>query len=95
MKKVNFGIKLKDYKGESVGKMDQLNEIMATVLQMSSEGNPIKMNTWAINLYVKKELELDDADIQTLIDFFTQNNQVPNITKAAVIEILESAKTEV
>jgi len=95
MKKVNFGIKLVDYKGDSVGKFDNLNEIMATILQGSPQGNPVKMNTWAVNLYVKKELELDDADIQTLIDFFTNDKQVPNITKAAVIEILQKAKTEV
>ena len=92
MKKVNFDTDLKDYKGESVGK---LNEIIATILQASPKGNPVKMNSWAVNLYVKKELELDDADIQTLIDFFTQDEKVPNITKAAVIEILQKAKTEV
>ena len=85
MKKVNFGTDLKDFKGESVGK---LNEVMASVLQATPEGNPVKMNSWAVNLYVKKVIELDDADIQTLIDFFTNNKQVPNITKAAVIEIL-------
>jgi len=92
MKKVNFGVDIKDFKGEAVGK---LNEVFANVLQMSTEGNPVKMNSWAVNLYVKGEIEVDDADLQMLIDFITNNKQIPNITKAAALEVMQKAKTEV
>ena len=89
MKKVNFDVEIKSFNGESAGK---LKEVVANILQMATTGNPVKMNVWAIDTYKNGFIEIDDADLNWLEDFFKGNDKIPNITKATVLTALQEAK---
>jgi len=92
MKKVNFGISIDGIDGKPLG---DLKEVFGNVLLNSTEGNPIKMKTWAFDMYKNGFVEMDEADLEWLITFTTNDKRIPNITKAAALEVMQEAKTEV
>ncbi|MDR7856093.1 hypothetical protein [Tissierella sp.] len=85
--KLNLDKNLITLKGEPTG--ENLNDILANMLAMSTVGKPAKMITWAVNLTNNGEIEIDKDDARFLIELITDNQQYVNLAKAQLLDEIE------
>lgn len=69
-----------------------VNILLANTLANSNKLNPLKAMGWALSLSKDGTIEIDDVDKKTLTDFIEANEQLPNLTKYAIIKALEKSE---
>jgi len=70
--------------GETVGK------VLASILAMQAKGDPLKYMSWALDMHAGKTVDLDPSDLETLKSFVTSNEQMTNLLKYHILNIINS-----
>jgi hypothetical protein len=86
--KLSLDKKFKSLSGEELQGMT-MGQLLAEAISQSNKGNSIKIYNWALKLYNKEELEMDETDFKTLKDMVESNETLSNIIKAQLILELE------
>jgi len=96
MKKViiNLNKPAKDLKGKAI-EGSNLGEMLADVLAMHNEGKQaLKFYGWALNLAAGKDLELDQADVNTLKEFVESSKQMTVMLSAQILLEIDCAQKD-
>lgn len=88
--KIDLNFQLKNLDGTDM-QCDQAHagRILAQVLAESNKGNSVKLMSWAIKLYDKETIELDDTDLETLRAFVNNTEFLKNLAKYQIINELK------
>lgn len=76
---------------EGTESKETIGKILASVLAAQSKGDPLKFMSWAMDLYHGKDIVLDPTDLETLKIFVTGNEQMTNLLKYQILNILTSS----
>ncbi len=90
--KVNLNFALKDLDGEEI-KNSIAGHIVANQLAAALKSpDPVKFWGWALRLKDKENsvLDLDKSDAKTLRDFVENNDNLPVLTKAQVLDAIDN-----
>jgi len=91
--KVDFNIPLYGLNGnpavDETGKETTLGKIFASILANSNKGNPLKLMGIAKKMWNAEALQLDRADRKMLVEFVENETQLTNLTKDAIIELID------
>lgn len=85
--KLNLDKNLITLKGEPTG--EKLNDILANMLAMSTQGKPAQMITWAVNLTNNGEIEIDKEDAKFIAELITNNQNYVNLAKAQILDEID------
>lgn len=69
-----------------------MGQILAETLVYSKDGDPLKFFDWALKLHKGETLILDRSDYEKLRDFVKNSQNLPIITKAQILPLLENDK---
>ncbi|MDU5081226.1 hypothetical protein [uncultured Tissierella sp.] len=85
--KLNFDNQFTDLEGCPLNaKMD---DTLANILALSSEGDPQKMISWAMSLINYGEIDVDKKEIMYLKEFVIRNSLLSNLAKDQLIDKLD------
>jgi len=85
---LNFNFKTLDG-SEMENDAAHAGKALASALSQSNKGNSIKLFDWAITLWNKKPIELDDVDKEVLKAFIESNETFTNLGKAQLLKCLK------
>jgi len=88
--KLNLDKNLMSLKGEPYP--DKLNDVLADILAMSTQGKPAKMITWAVNLTNNGEIDIDKSDLRFIAGLVESSSSVINLAKAQLLDEIEKAE---
>lgn len=89
--KINLNKNLNGLDGQEI-QDSNIGKIVAAALASSSQGDALKLMTWATKLYNGEELDLDPSDLITFKEFINSNQNFTVLLKAQALEVL--LKTE-
>lgn len=89
MKTINLDFELKHLNGTNAGHAGQL---MAEFLSNEVKGNSIKYVDWAIALYKKEAISVDDADLSKLKSILEGTENMIALAKGQLLKYLETVK---
>lgn len=87
-KKLDFNAPITDLNGKDTG--EKIGKSLAGILAMQSKGDPLKYMGWALALNSGQTIELDPSDLETLKTFVTQNEQMTNLFKYHILNVINS-----
>ena len=87
MKEVNLNFNLKGVDGTELPEANA-GKLVAKLLAESNKGDALKMFAWAKELHAENVLNLDPSDIKVLSDFILTTENLTNLAKAQIVEIL-------
>lgn len=85
--KLSFHNQFLDLKGYPLD--DKMDDTLANILALSSQGDPKKMISWAMNLIEYGEIDVDENDIIFLKEFVKGNYLLSNLAKDQLIDRLD------
>lgn len=85
--KINLNKNLNGLDGQEI-KDTNIGKIVANALASSSQGDALKLMTWATKLYNGEQLDLDPSDLITFKEFVNSNQNFNLLLKAQVLETL-------
>lgn len=71
-----------------------IGKIIASILANSNKGNPLKMMGWAKAMWNCEIINFDKADRKVLQEFVENAQELTNLTKNAVLELLDQKDDE-
>lgn len=91
--KINFNYQLTSLSGEAfVGDTNHAGKILANAISVNNKGNAIKLYDWALKLWNKEPLELDDTDFNVLYAFIESTELLNILCKAQMIKSMDTDK---
>lgn len=88
--KINLDKQLQNLAGKSFdGDDNHMGKVLAHALSMGNKGNSIKLYDWALKLYNKQELEIDDTDFQVLKGLVETTELLNVLCKAQILNALK------
>ena len=91
--KVDLDFNLKDLSGNEI-KDAHAGKLVASALSQSNKGNSIKLFDWAMKLWNKEVLELDDTDFNVLKAFISESEYMTVLAKGQIVKFLDNGKEE-
>ena len=89
--KVTLNKQFKQLSGAEMGGM-RMGQVLAEALSASNKGNSIKLYNWALKLYNKESLEMDDTDFEVLRGLIETSEMIQNLFKAQITIELDKIK---
>lgn len=90
--KINLNKEFKDLEGKVIPDI-KMSKTLSNVLSALTEGDEIKFHFWSLELFAKGEIEIDQADFNTLRTTI-KTSKLPTLLKAPLILELDAAKSE-
>lgn len=91
-KSLNFNTPLLDLAGQPCPPVDAKEQTpgfwLAPALSSHNQGDPLKYFAWAVTIYNKGELSLDQSDLSTLKEFVKTTQTLNNLCKAQILQII-------
>jgi hypothetical protein len=69
-----------------------LGKVLAPVIARQTQGDSLKLLSWAMAIHKNEDLVLDKSDIKTLKELINADNQMTALVKAPLLELLDSEK---
>lgn len=85
--KIDLNKSLIDLDGKEIADSN-MGKIVAQTLITGSKGDALKFWDWANKLYKGEILDLDKSDQEVFKNFIKENEGLPIITKAQILELL-------
>lgn len=85
--KINLNKNLNGLDGKELNDSN-IGKIVATALASSTQGDALKMMSWATKLYNGEELDLDPSDLITFKEFINSNQNFTVLLKCRILETL-------
>jgi len=93
MKTINLDFNFKDLSGKEIaGDGNNAGRLLANLLVTETKGEAIKMYDWALALYNKKPIQVDDADFNKIKDYIQNSEKMTLLSKAQLLKYLETVK---
>lgn len=90
--RLNFDFQIKNLDGKDYeGDDNHCGRILANFLQALNKGNSLKLWDWARTIWRKEPLEIDRVDADVLKELVETSEQLPVITKAQIIEVINNS----
>jgi hypothetical protein len=89
VKNLDLSKKLKNLDGSDA--MDTEARALAASLSNQTEGDAVKLWSWALCLWKEHKIQVDDSDLQTLIDHTSGSKQLPIWAKGPILTTLRAA----
>lgn len=89
LNKMLLGLDGKDHSSKDE---DRLAKILATRLSYSNKGEAVKLFDWSMSLWKDGEILVDKADLDFLVNFVKEDEQMYNFVKAQIIAVLKKSK---
>lgn len=86
---LDLNFNLKNLSGETLSEEAHAGKLLANILSSSNKGNSIKLFDWAITLWNKKPIKLDDTDKDILKAFIENSESLTNMSKAQLLRCLK------
>lgn len=67
-------------------------KILANVLVSGTKGDALKFYGWAVKLYADEAIDVDKSDLQKIKTFVSDSDNLPIITKAQILDVLNNVK---
>jgi hypothetical protein len=91
--KLNFNFQLKGLDGKQVaGDDNHAGKVLANALSLSNKGNAIKLYDWALKLFNKQTIEVDDTDFSVLFAFVETSEFMFVICKSQLLHSMNEEK---
>lgn len=74
---------------DETGNETTVGKVLASVLANSNKGNPLKLMGWAKKMWNCEPINLDRADKKMLLDFVENEQSLSNLSKSAIIELID------
>lgn len=85
--KLNFDFNVKNLGGEIIqGENGHAGKLLASVLSQMNKGNSIKLYDWALKLWNKQALEIDDTDVKVLETIIEESQMITVLAKVPMLE---------
>ena len=95
---INFNKPLTGLNGQNAidenGKETTIGKILGSTLASSNKGNPMKLMGWAKKMWDGEVINLDKSDRKMLTDFVENAEELTNLTKNAIIDLLDNPGEE-
>ncbi len=88
-KKLNFDFNIKGLDDKDLSPENNASKLLANVLAAETKGDPLKMFSWAMDLYNRKPLEIDLSDLDFLKSFIKSTDTLTILAKAQLLLIFE------
>ncbi len=72
-----------------------LGQVLANTLVGQTEGDSIKLLDWAMALYKKGLISVDNTDFKWLYDFVKNNNNMVVLVKGQILKEMDNITAEV
>lgn len=72
----------------------KLGQALGLMLKSATDGDALKYLCWAIELFGKGQIEVDESDYQHLIEFVKNNKQTWALVKGQLLLAFAEAKQE-
>jgi hypothetical protein len=83
--KINFDFYITDLKGDAIIEFN-VAEVVANTIAGSNIGSPIKMMDIAMTIFKTKEVELNEADANSIKSIIESAPNLSNLSKAQILE---------
>lgn len=91
--KIDFNFQLTELSGKKfTGDANNSAKLLANVISMTNKGNAIKLFDWALKLYNKEPLELDEVDYAVLYALIETSEMLNVLCKAQMLKRMDEAK---
>lgn len=71
---------------------EKLSKTLGTMLKADPNGDALKFLGWAMDLYQKGRLEVDESDFKVLYEFVERNKQAWALVKGQLLRAFTEAK---
>jgi len=91
---INFDIPLLTLDGTPFKNGDKdftLGSVLAPIIAQSTKGDALKLFGWALSLYKKESLNLDQSDQNTMRDFIKNSEHLTILAKAQLLNTLDKS----
>lgn len=85
--KLDFNFNLRGLDGQEF--KENAGQLLSTVLANLNKGNSTKLFDWALKLYNKQPLEIDDTDADVLKELIESTEHLTILSKAQMIKVIE------
>ena len=69
-----------------------LGKILAGQMANSNQGDPLKLSIWAMSMYKGESIPMDKSDIDALRTFIKSSQNLTNLMKFQMLEIIDDAE---
>lgn len=91
--KLIFNYQLQSLDGKKIeGDESHAGKILANALSMSNKGNAIKLYDWALKLFNKEGIEVDETDFQVLYAFIETTEFLTVLCKSQMLKGMNEDK---
>lgn len=91
MKTINLNFPINDLEGKELA---NAGKIIGGNLVAITEGEALKFYDWAVKLHNGESIKVDNADYKKIYEFVENSKGLPILTKAQVMNYLDSVKEE-
>lgn len=89
---LNLDVAMTNLEGKPYEGDDTLGKVLSNRLAYTNKGESIKYYDWALAFWSGKTVTIDEADLEKLIKFVEDDEQLVNLSKAQLIKALKDSK---